>query len=145
MNIVISIDPGISKCGLTVADIKENKVYEAIVVKSSLLLEYVKKICKEEYDTKILIGNGTSSKNFIKSLNQFYPNVIVVEEKNSTYRAKERYFDIFPLSGIKCFLPREIFILNKNLDALAALIILEDYYENKFDVSNITGIKTWLK
>ena len=78
MNIVISIDPGISKCGLTVADIKENKVYEAIVVKSSLLLEYVKKICKEEYDTKILIGNGTSSKNFIKSLNQFYPNVIVV-------------------------------------------------------------------
>ncbi len=145
MNIVISIDPGISKCGLTVADIKENKVYEAIVVKSSLLLEYVKKICKEEYATKILIGNGTSSKNFIKSLNQFSPNVIVVEEKNSTYRAKERYFDIFPLSGIKCFLPREIFILNKNLDALAALIILEDYYENKFDVSNITGIKTWLK
>ncbi len=145
MTKVISIDPGKSKCGLTVADLTEKKVYEALVIKSSLLFDYLKKECKKDNKLKIIIGNGTSSKNFLKSLNELVTDVIIAGEKNSSYRAKQRYFDIFPLKGIKSFFPREIFILNKNLDALAALIILEDYYGTKFDVSKISGIKTWLK
>jgi len=142
---VIAIDPGISKCGLIVADLKEKKVYEALVIKSDLLLNFVNKKYQKEKKLQFLIGNGTSSKNFIKDLNNVTPNLIVAEEKNSTFRAKQRYFEIFPLKGIKCFLPREIFILNKNLDALAALIIMEDHFHIKFDVSEKITTKTWLK
>ena len=145
MSCVIAIDPGISKCGIIIADIKEKKVYEAVVIKSNLLIKYVKKKYQSKKNVKLLIGNGTSSKNYIKYLNQFEPNLIIAEEKNSTYRAKQRYFDIFPLKGIKSFLPREIFILNKNLDALAALIIMEDFFNIKFDVSEEIKTKTWLK
>ncbi len=145
MSIVIAIDPGISKCGLIIADIQEEKVYEAPVIKSHLLLNYVKKKYQKEKKIQFLIGNGTSSKIYIKDLNQFAPNLIIAEEKNSTYRAKQRYFKIFPLRGIKCFLPREIFILNKNLDALAALIIMEDHFNIKFHVSEKLKTKTWLK
>ena len=145
MSNVIAIDPGLYKCGVIVADIKEKKVYEAEVIESYLLLNYVKKKYQSIKNVKLLIGNGTSSKNYIKYLNQFEPDLIIAEEKNSTYRAKQRYFDIFPLEGIKCFLPREIFILNKNLDALAALIIMEDFFNIKFDVSEKINTKTWLK
>ena len=145
MSRVIGIDPGISKCGVIVADIKEKKVYEAIVINSSLLLEYVKKKSNNEKNLQFLIGNGTSCKNYIKDLNQLGSSLTIVEEKNSTYRAKQRYFEIFPITGIKCFLPREIFILNKNLDALAALIIVEDYLQVKFDISEKVQTKTWLK
>ena len=145
MSNVIAIDPGLYKCGVIVADIKEKKVYEAEVIESYLLLNYVKKKYQSIENVKLLIGNGTSSKNYIKYLNQFEPDLIIAEEKNSTYRAKQRYFDIFPLEGIKCFLPREIFILNKNLDALAALIIMEDFFNIKFDVSEKINTKTWLK
>ena len=145
MSRVISIDPGKSKCGLTIVDMEEKKVYEALVIRSSLLLNYVRRECKKDKRIKILIGNGTGSKNFVKPLNKIASDVIIAAEKNSTYRAKERYFDIFPLKGIKSILPREIFIINKNLDALAALIILEDFYRIKFDVSEMTGTKTWLK
>ena len=145
MSIVIAIDPGLSKCGVIVADMKEKRVYEAVVIKSHLLLKYVKKKYQNKKNVQLLIGNGTSSKNFIKYLSKFEPNLIIAEEKNSTYRAKQRYFDIFPLIGIKCFLPREIFILNKNLDALAALVIMEDFFNTKFNVSEKIKIKTWLK
>ena len=145
MSKVIAIDPGISKCGVVLADLRENNVNEAEVISSHLLLNYVKKKYNNEQNIQLLIGNGTSSKNFIKDLNQLVSNVIIVEEKNSTYRAKQRYFEIFPLLGIQYFLPREIFILNKNLDALAALIIMEDYLNIKFDVSEKIKIKTWLK
>jgi len=145
MSRVIAIDPGISKCGVIIADIKEKKVYKAVVLKSHLLLKYVKKQYQNEKNIQLLIGNGTSSSIYIKYLNKFEPDLIIAEEKNSTYRAKQRYFDIFPLMGIKCFLPREIFILNKNLDALAALIIMEDFFNIKFDVSENINTKTWLK
>ena len=145
MSIVIAIDPGISKCGLIVADIKEKKVYEAVVINSHLLLKYVKKKYQNEKNLQFLIGNGTSIENYIEDLNQILPNVVIAQEKNSTYRAKQRYFEIFPLLGIKSFLPREIFILNKNLDALAALIIMEDYFQVKFDFSEKVQTKTWLK
>ena len=145
MSRVITIDPGISKCGVIIADIKEKKVYEAVVIKSHLLLKYIRKKYQNEKNVQLLIGNGTSSKNYIKYLNQFEPDLIIAEEKNSTYRAKQRYFEIFPLKGIECFLPREIFILNKNLDALAALIIMEDYFKIKFDLSEKIKTKTWLK
>ena len=145
MSRVLAIDPGISKCGVILADIREKKVYEAIVISSHLLLKYVKKKYQNEKTLQLIIGNGTSSKNYLSDLNQTVPNVIIAEEKNSTYRAKQRYFEIFPLLGIKCFLPREIFILNKNLDALAALIIIEDYFQIKFDFSERIKTKTWLK
>ena len=145
MSRVLSIDPGISKCGVIVADIREKKVYEAEVISSNLLLKYVRKKYQNEKNLQILLGSGTSSKNYIRDLNKLVPNIIIAEEKNSTYRAKQRYFEIFPLLGIKSFLPREIFILNKNLDALAALIITEDFFNIKFDVSEEIKTKTWLK
>ena len=144
MTKLIAIDPGIAKCGLVIANLKEKKVYEAIVIKSDLVLKYVKEIYKKE-EIQLLIGNGTSSHNYIKDFNKFLPNLIIAEEKNSTYKAKKRYFEIYPLKGIKSFLPKEIFILNKNLDALAALVILEDYFQSKFDVNTKLDTRTWLK
>ena len=71
--------------------------------------------------------------------------LIVVEEKNTTFRAKKRYFELFPIRGLENLLPREIFIMNKNLDAVSALIILEDYCNDKFTLAENIEIKTWLK
>ena len=59
MSRVITIDPGISKCGVIIADIKEKKVYEAVVIKSHLLLQYVKKKYQSGKNVQLLIGNGT--------------------------------------------------------------------------------------
>ena len=142
---VIAIDPGTSKCGIVVADLKEKKVCEAVVIESKNLIKYVKQIYKKDDDFQLVIGNGTSSKRYIKNLNRFISNLVIAEEKNSTFRAKQRYFEIFPLRGIRWFLPKEIFILNKNLDALAALIIMEDYFKIRFNFNKNINTKTWLK
>ena len=145
MHKVIAIDPGINKCGIVTADLKQKKVCEALVIKSDKLLTHVRRIYQTEEHSQFLIGNGTSSKKHISALKKMIPFLIVAEEKNSTYRAKARYFEIFPLSGLNKIFPREIFILNKNLDAVAALIIMEDYFMCKFEMSNKINTKTWLK
>ena len=142
---VISIDPGKNKCGLILAEIIEKKVYEAIVLKSELLGDYIKNLKNFEDISKIIIGNGTTSKETQDNLNFFKKEIITFEEKNTTFRAKERYFELFPIKGLKSLIPREIFILNKNLDAISALIILEDYFKTKFTLNQNIDFKTWLQ
>ena len=142
---VLSIDPGKSKCGLVLAEISENKVYKAIIIKSELLENYVRKLNTVEDISQIIIGNGTTSEEIIDKLNFYKKEIISFEEKNTTFRAKARYFELFPIRGLKFLIPREVFILNKNLDAISALIILEDYSKIKFTLNQNIDIKTWLK
>ena len=142
---VLSIDPGKYKCGLVLAEISEQKVYKAIVLKSEKLDDYVTDLNSVEDISKIIIGNGTSSSEIKKKLDFLKKEIITFEEKNTTYRAKDRYFELFPISGLKFLIPREIFILKKNLDAISALIILEDYCKIKFTLDQNLDFKTWLK
>jgi len=145
MGKVVTIDPGKSKCGLVLAEISEKKIYEAIILKSELLEDYVRNLNNIEALTKIIIGNGTTSKEIVKKLDFFKKEIITFEEKNTTYRAKARYFELYPISGLKSLIPREFFILNKNLDAISAMIILEDYCKIKFTLNQNIDIKTWMK
>ena len=145
MSRVITIDPGKSKCGLVLAEISEKKVYKAIILKSELLGNYVRNLITAEEISQIIIGNGTTNREIRKKLDFFKKEIITFEEKNTTYRAKARYFELFPISGLKFLIPREVFILNKNLDAISALIILEDYCKMKFTLNQNLDFKTWLK
>ena len=145
MSKVISIDPGKYKCGLVLAELSEKKVYKAIIIKSELVQEYIRNLTTVEDISKIIICNGTTSREIRNKIDFFKKEIIFFEEKNTTYRAKARYFELFPISGFKFLIPREVFILNKNLDAISALIILEDYCNMKFTLNQNIDFKTWLK
>ncbi len=142
---VITIDPGKSKCGLVLAEKSEKKVYKAIILKTELLENYVRNLITAEKISQIIIGNGTTSREIREKLFFFKKEIIIFEEKNTTFRAKTRYFELFPIRGLKLLMPREVFILNKNLDAISALIILEDYCKMKFTLNQNIDFKTWLK
>ena len=142
---VLTIDPGKSKCGLVLAETSEKKVYKAIILKSELIENYVRNLIIAEDISQIIIGNGTTSKEIREKLYFFKKEIITFEEKNTTYRAKARYFELFPIRGLKFLIPREVFILNKNLDAISALIILEDYCKMKFTMNQNIDFKTWMK
>ena len=142
---LISIDPGKCKCGLVLADLYQKRVDQALVLNTAFLPQYLKTLNSSENISKVLIGNGTTSRQNIEKLKFLKKELVVVEEKNTTFRAKKRYFELFPIKGLKNLLPKEIFLMNKNLDAVSALIILEDYCNHKFTLSENIDIKTWLK
>ena len=71
MSRVITIDPGISKCGLVLAEISEKKVYKAIILKSEVLENYVRNLIAAEDISQIIIGNGTTSREIIKKIGVF--------------------------------------------------------------------------
>ena len=142
---IISIDPGKYKCGLVLAEINKKKVYKAIIIKSELVRDFVRNLNTVQDISKIFIFNCTTSKDIREKLDFFKKDIIIFEEKNTTYRAKSRYFELFPISGFKFLIPREFFIINKNLDAISALIILEDYCKIKFTLDQNADFKTWMK
>ena len=142
---LISIDPGKCKCGLVLAELRDKKVHKAITITSELLEEYVRNLNNFEDISKIIIGNGTTSIWIREKLDFFKKDIIIFEEKNTTYRAKARYFELFPIKGFKILIPREVFIMNKNLDAISALLILEDYCKIQFTLNQNIDFKTWLK
>ena len=124
---------------------KEKKVDLAIVLNTEFLPQYVKTLKSVENISKVIIGNGTTSGENVEKLKFIKNDLIIFEEKNTTFRAKKRFFELFPIKGIKILLPKEFFLINKNLDAISALIILEDYCNDKFTLSKDIEIKTWLK
>ena len=141
----ISIDPGKCKCGLIFADSKTKIVLKALVIESRYLVKNIKTFIEKDKNIKVLIGNGTTSNYHAKSLSFLGNNLSVVQEKNTTYRSRQRYFEIFPIKGIKRFVPRDVFLLNINLDAISALVILEDYLNCKFTLNCDRLSKTWMK
>tara|TARA_A100001035_G_C27692475_1_gene458485 strand:- start:245 stop:682 length:438 start_codon:yes stop_codon:yes gene_type:complete len=142
---MISIDPGKSKCGLVLVDINKKTVDQAIVINTEFLPKYVRTLKNLENVSKVIIGNGTTSKENIEKLKFIKKDLIIFEEKNTTFRAKKRYFELFPIKGLKILMPKELSLINKNLDAISALIILEDYCTQKFTLSKGIDTKTWLK
>ena len=145
MSIFISIDPGNKKCGLLLADMESGNIIEAGI--SSLnKFSNVVSLWNEEYNVnKIVIGDGTNCKYIEKELSQNnISNWIYVDERGSTLRARFRYWEIWPPSCFIRWLPKEILFPPKNLDAVVALILLEDFLKYTFIWPKKVNIKIWL-
>ena len=145
MSLYISIDPGSKKCGLLLADTKTGNVIEAGISSTYICSELVSSWNKNYDICKILIGNGTNCKYIEDQLerkNIF--NVNYVNENGSTLRARFRYWEIWPPSYFVRWLPKEILFPPDNLDAVVALILLEDFLQYNFSWPEEVDIKIWL-
>tara|TARA_Y100001968_G_scaffold170244_1_gene155793 strand:+ start:721 stop:1158 length:438 start_codon:yes stop_codon:yes gene_type:complete len=144
MSKFISIDPGNQKCGLLLADIKSGNVIEAGISSLNEFCDLVS-FWNEEHDiSNIIIGNGTNCNYFgnqLKQNNIF--NWQYVNERGSTLRARFRYWEIWPPNYFISWMPKEMLFPPKNLDAVVALILLEDFLECIFIWPDKVDIKIW--
>ena len=133
MTRVVALDPGRSKCGLLLADINTNTVLEGMVVPSGEVLDqlrdWLENAQKDSAEiAELIIGDGTSSTIWQQQLPANL-RVCVVDETGTTLRARERYWQLWPSRGWKRLLPLGLRIPSGDLDAIAALVILEDYLD----------------
>ena len=144
MSFYISIDPGKKKCGLLLANIQSGKVIEAGIASLNKCYDLVS-FWNENYNiVKIIIGDGTNCKyikNELKRKNLF--DINCVNEKGSTLRARFRYWEIWPPNYFIRWLPKEILFPPENLDAIVALILLEDFLKISLNWPEKVDIKIW--
>ena len=145
MSIYLSIDPGNKKCGLLLADIKSGNVIEAGIASVNTFSDLVSLWNEEHNISKIIIGDGTNShyiENKLKQKNIF--NLTFVNESGSTLKARFRFWEIWPPNLFLRWLPKEMLFPPGNLDAVVALILLEDFLNFSFCWPKSLDIKTWL-
>ena len=144
MSLFISIDPGNIKCGLLLADMKSGQIIEAGISSLNKFSEIVY-LWNQKYNIgKVIIGDGTNCKyieNQLQKKNIF--NLTYVNERGSTLRARFRYWEIWPPKYFIRWIPREILFPPEKLDAIVALILLEDFFKCKLSWPENVDIKTW--
>ncbi|WP_413677256.1 hypothetical protein [Prochlorococcus sp. MIT 0916] len=144
MSFYISVDPGNKKCGLLLADIKSGKVIEAGIAPLNKFSDFVASWNEKYSINKIIIGDGTNCTKIENKLKQKkILNLNYVNETGSTLRARFRYWEIWPPNYFIRWLPQEILFPPENLDAIVALILLEDFLNFTFIWPEKVDIKTW--
>ncbi len=134
MNNVIAIDPGNNKCGLVLADLDKLIVIAGKIVEKSSVIKLIS-LWMSNYSVElILLGNGTTSRYWqLELLKINISSFQLVDEARTTLRAKERYLDLCPPRLPLSWLPKTLILPPKNLDAVVALILIEDYFQKKLD------------
>ena len=133
MTRVVALDPGRSKCGLVLADIATNTVLQGMVIPSTEVLDQLHAWIEDAQGeaaqiAELVIGDGTSSTIWQQQLPASL-KLRVGDETGPTLRARERYWQLWPARGWKRLLPLGLRIPSGDLDAIAALVILEDYLD----------------
>ena len=126
MSHLVGLDPGRAKCGLVLVDPEQRLVLEGVVLPVSRVIDQLTTWSKQGGVGLILLGNGTSSKQWQPSLRRL-ASVDVVEEQGTTLRARERYWQLWPARGWRKLLPRGMRVPPGDLDAVAALVMVEDH------------------
>ena len=118
---ILAIDPGKDKCGLAVLD-EDAKVIECKVIKRSELLAWI----SGRNFSSIVIGQGAFGRELSKELPSNF-NLVYISEKDSTRRARERYWQENPPSGWLKLVPASLRVPPVPVDDWAAVIIGERY------------------
>ena len=126
MTHLVGLDPGRAKCGLVLVDPDQRLVLDGLVLPTSSVIDQLMTWSTRGGLGLILLGNGTSSKEWEPAL-RLLTSVEVVEERGTTLRARERYWQLWPVQGWRQLLPRGMRVPPGELDALAALVMVEDH------------------
>ncbi len=144
MSKLISIDPGNKKCGLLLVDIKSRNVIDARISSVENFPDLISFWYENHLIDKIIIGDGTNCNFLEKKLKEkkIY-NLFFVDESGSTMRARYRYWELWPPSYIFRLIPKELLFPPENLDAIVAMVLVEDFLNKRLNWPHKVQIRIW--
>jgi len=126
---ILAIDPGNAKCGIAVVREEASKphmVHGEIVDTEGLADALLRLKNEHEFDL-VVIGNGTTSRTAQEVVRQALPgrSILIVDEKDTSIRARERYWEYHPRRGWRRLLPSSLQVPPEPVDHYVALILAE--------------------
>ena len=132
---IIAVDPGREKCGIAVVHQGEGVLEQKVVVTAQLKI-VVEELLTQYQGKQIVIGDGTSSLEAKKRLEDLVikdevVEVILVDERHSTDQARIRYWQEHPPKGWKKLIPVTMQVPPGPVDDYVAVILAERYFGKK--------------
>ncbi|MFN3684104.1 MAG: pre-16S rRNA-processing nuclease YqgF [Fimbriimonadaceae bacterium] len=128
--VVLAVDPGTAKCGLALVrrgpDQKIQLLWRKIARTEELAAAVSEAFAVRRPDLAI-VGSGTHSKPVVHVLRESAPSlgILIVDEKNTTMQARERYWEHNPRRGWRRLLPSTMLVPPEPFDDFVALILAE--------------------
>ncbi len=124
---ILSLDPGSEKCGFAIVRF-DFSVIEKGVISNLDLSSTLRKLMIHKPEV-IAMGRGTFASETKKLILDSNPGlkITLVDEKNTTYEARKRYFADNPPKGLWRLVPIGLQIPPCPIDDYAAVIIAERY------------------
>ncbi len=134
---VLAIDPGSSKCGLAVVHRdREGRLQLLLrrVVPTDQLVDVVSEAAATAPYSLVIMGSGTKSKEISTALKEARPQdpILMVDEKDTTMEARERYWEFNPRRGWRRLLPSTMLTPPEPVDDFVALILAERVLEHSY-------------
>jgi len=127
---VLAIDPGSSKCGMALVSRDEGSdvkiLWRAITPRDQVLQAIDTALKLVDFKT-VVIGGGTTSRDLVGSIRDACPGLglLVIDEKDTTLQARERYWEHMPRSGWRRLVPASLQVPPEPVDDFVAVILAE--------------------
>ncbi len=126
----LGFDPGRDKCGVAVVGLDRSLRSHQVVAAAQALVT-VQQICQDLQIYRVVMGNGTTAKQWQAELQAVIGvEIILVDEHNSTLEARDRYWQMYPPQGWRKLVPKSIRRIDRPVDDIVAIILVERYLAN---------------
>lgn len=125
---ILGLDPGRDKCGVAVINSQQEVIYHQ-VIDSAKAIAIIQQLVQKYAINLIVMGDGTTSKTWQQQIESNVPMVVVttINETNSTLEARDRYWLMYPPTGLQRLVPQGLRTPPRPVDDLVAIILLERY------------------
>lgn len=127
---VLAVDPGSSKCGMALVRRDDSGTLHLLwrrVAPVAELVEALEAALSVEKFNLVIVGSGTHSKKVVHEIREQMPavGILVVDEKDTTFQARERYWEHNQRRGWRRILPATMQVPPEPVDDFVALILAE--------------------
>ncbi|MBF2058348.1 MAG: pre-16S rRNA-processing nuclease YqgF [Cyanobacterium sp. T60_A2020_053] len=127
---LIGFDPGRDKCGIAVITKDKQILYRKVIESANALIE-IKVLMGKYHPEALIMGNQTTSKQWQEELrDNINLSVFLVDERNSTVEARERYWHYNPPQGLQRLVPKPLRVPPAPVDDIVAIILVERHLQN---------------
>ncbi|MGB5595449.1 MAG: pre-16S rRNA-processing nuclease YqgF [Crocosphaera sp.] len=130
-SMILGFDPGRDKCGIAITD-EDDQLYYHDVVPSSQAILTINNLVQQFTVNLLVMGNQTTSKQWKKRLENellFSIPIIMIDERNSTLEARDRYWEMYPPQGLTRLIPKGMRNPPRPIDDIVAILLIERYFK----------------
>ncbi|AFY77722.1 MAG: pre-16S rRNA-processing nuclease YqgF [Hydrococcus sp. C42_A2020_068] len=129
---ILGFDPGRDKCGVAIVGLDRQLFYHQ-VVSAAVAIDTIKSLCQQFAIERLVIGNQTTAKQWRQQLKENLPSSVLikmVDERNSSLEARDRYWQMYPPQGLQRLIPQGMRVPPRPVDDIVAILLIERYLQN---------------
>jgi RNase H-fold protein (predicted Holliday junction resolvase) len=131
---ILGFDPGRDKCGIAILD-KNGSIYYHRVVVAENAIAIIQELLTQFAIDLIVIGNLTTAKSWQRQLRSAFATIEIalIDERNSTLEARDRYWQMYPPQGLQKLIPQGLLLPPRPIDDIVAILLIERYLASGFN------------